>query len=526
MQDCPKYSTIGGIKLNIKFNSLSVSNFKNHKSLDVKFGDITNIEGRNGAGKSSIAEAITWCLYGFDPMGTKIDPTPSAEEPPEEVKVELLLSVDGIKTLVGRSLVKGKAMYYINEVPEKATKYSEFVESLFDKNLFLSLFNPTYFSSQHWQDQRTQLLQYVSEPLNKEIIAVLGKTHANRLEELLKKHSLDDLEKIHKEIFKKTNTTIERAGERVLTLQEQLTKFEDVHDSKVDPEQIKKKIAEIVAKRDALDEERLKQMNTNNQKTTLEAKIEVHKRDIIQAKERIERIKNLEINEDCSTCGQTLKEDSIKKVKETQRNKLAEEIAHAKEIQVQYQTLVKELEGFSTAVKIPQATMSESHALDEKIYPLKATLETFKRIDQLKEEIEEASAAKEKIRKERNTSQAIIEAIKEFRTKRSELMVKKMDELFTIITVRLFEEQKNGDFKATFEIEMDCKPYSKLSTAEKIKAGLEVIEVLSSQSDVIAPTFVDNAESILKFTKPSGQLIVARVVDKEFSIEIQEVKTE
>jgi DNA repair exonuclease SbcCD ATPase subunit len=509
--------------LNIKFNSLSVLNFKNHASLEVKFGEITNISGRNGAGKSSIAEAITWCLYGNDPMGTKMDPTPLADEPPEEVKVELLISVDGVQTLIGRSLVKGKAQYYINEVPEKATKFSLFVESLFDKNLFLSLFNPTYFSSQHWQDQRNQLLQYVSEPLNKEILAALGKTHANRLEELLKKHSLDDLEKIHKESFKKTNTAIERAGERVLTLQEQLTKFEEVHDPSADPEHIKKQIAEIVAKRDALDEERMKQMNANNQRTRLEAKIEVHKRDIIQAKERIERIKNLEIKEDCSTCGQPLKEESIEKVKESHKSKLAEEITRAKEIQAQYQSLVKEFEALPAAVEIPYATNSESHALDESIYPLKAKLEAFKRIDQLKEEIEEAAAHKESIRKERNTSQAIIEAIKEFRTKRSELMVKKMDELFTTINVRLFEEQKNGDFKATFEIEMDGKPYSKLSTAEKIKAGLEVIEVLSSQSDVIAPTFVDNAESILKFTKPSGQLIVARVVDKEFSIESQEV---
>jgi DNA repair exonuclease SbcCD ATPase subunit len=512
--------------LNIKFNSLSVLNFKNHKSLDVKFSEITNISGRNGAGKSSIAEAITWCLYGNDPMGTKMDPTPIAEEPPEEVKVELLLSVDGVQTLVGRSLVKGKAKYYINEVPEKATKFSEFVESLFDKNLFLSLFNPTFFSSQHWQDQRTQLLQYVSEPLNKEILAALGKTHASRLEELLKKYSLDDLEKIHREIFKNNNTAIERAGERVLTLQEQLAKFEEVHDSSADPEAIRKQINKIVEKRNALDEERLNQMNANNIRTRLEAKIEVHKRDIIQAKERIERIKNTEIKEDCSTCGQPLDQESIETVKQFNKSKVAEEIARAKEIQAQYQSLVKELEALPAAVEIPHAKMSEAHALDEQIYPLKAKLEAFKRIEQLKEEIEEASAAKEKIRKERNQSQAIIEAIKEFRTKRSELMVKKMDELFTTINVRLFEEQKNGDFKATFEIEMDGKPYSKLSTAEKIKAGLEVIEVLSQQSDVIAPTFVDNAESILKFTKPSGQLIVARVIDKEFSIESQEVKSE
>jgi DNA repair exonuclease SbcCD ATPase subunit len=506
--------------LNIKFVSLAVLNFKNHTTLDVKFGDITNIEGRNGAGKSSIAEAITWCLYGFNPMGTKIDPTPIAEEPPEEVKVKLLLSVDGVKTLVGRSLVKGKAMYYINEVPEKATKYSEFVESLFDKNLFLSLFNPTYFSSQHWQDQRTQLLQYVSEPLNKEILAPLGKTHASRLEELLKKHSLDDLEKIHLESFKNNDKAIERASERVLTLQEQLTKFEEAHDSSVEPEQIKKQIAEIVAKRDALDKERRSAQQFSNQRMKIEMQIENLKSDILRQKNLIEQKKAAPVVENCSTCGQLLDEESLETVNEYKKTQISAAIAEGKEMVAQLKKLGKQLEELPKAIEVDHAA---TFALDEQIYPLKTKLEASKRIDQLKEEIEEASAAKEKIRKERNTSQAIVKSIKEFRTKRSELMVKKMDELFTTINVRLFEEQKNDDFKATFEIEMDGKPYSKLSTAEKIKAGLEVIEVLSSQSDVISPTFVDNAESILKFTKPSGQLIVARVIDKEFSIESQEV---
>jgi DNA repair exonuclease SbcCD ATPase subunit len=507
-------------KLNIKFDSLAFSNFKNHKDLKFKFSDITNISGRNGAGKSSIAEAITWCLYGIDPFGTKMDPTPIGDELPEEVKSELLISVDDIQTLLGRSLHKGKAKYYINDVPEKATKYSELVESLFDKNLFLSLFNPTYFSSQHWQDQRKQLLQYVSEPLNQEILAALGKTHTNRLEGPLKKHSLDDLEKIHIESFKNNDKAIERAGERVLTLQEQLTKYEELHDSSQDPEQIKKQIAEIVSKRDELDEEKRNVQKHSNQRMKLEMQIESLNREILKQKELILKKKDEPVIDACITCGQSLNEVSLQKVKETKQNQINAAVTEGKNMVRRLKNLGKELEILPVAKEVDH---SASFALDEQIYPLKAKLEAFKRIDQLKEEIEEASAAKEKIRNERNISQGIKESIKEFRTKRSEIMVKKMDELFTTINVRLFEEQKNGDLKATFEIEMDGKPYSKLSTAEKIKAGLEVIEVLSQQSDVIAPTFVDNAESILKFSKPSGQLIVARVVDKEFAIETQEV---
>lgn len=37
-------------------------------------------------------------------------------------------------------------------------------------------------------------------------------------------------------------------------------------------------------------------------------------------------------------------------------------------------------------------------------------------------------------------------------------------------------------------------------------------DVLSQQSEVIAPCFIDNCESITKFKEPNGQLIISKVV--------------
>lgn len=507
--------------MNIRFERLSVSNFKNHKSLTVEIKDITNISGRNGAGKSTIGEAITWCLYGVDSVGTKIDPTPIGEEVPENIAVDLLIAVEEVPTLLTRSLVKGKAKYYINDVPKKAKEYDQLVEGLFNKNLFLSLFNPNYFSSQHWQEQRSQLLQYVSEPLNKEVLEAISKTGAKHLEPVLKKLSLDDIEASYKELFKKNDKLVERAAERVITLQEQLDKYLKVHDANQDPEQIKKQIDEIVSKRNSLDDEWNKQRGLSVKRGTTMAAIDGVRTQIENLKKLIESKKTQPVFEDCHTCGQRLTEEALEKVHENKKIQLKEHVEHGKQLVAQRKELQAELDALPMAVEVDRR---ESNELDEKIYPLKAKLEAFKRIDQLKEEIEEAAATKETIRKERNKAQAVTEAVKEFRTKRAELMVHKMDELFTTINVRLFEKLKNGELRATFEIEMDGKPYSKLSTAEKIKAGLEVIEVLSQQSDVIAPTFVDNAESILKFTKPSGQLITARVIDQDFTIITESLK--
>jgi DNA repair exonuclease SbcCD ATPase subunit len=501
----------------ITFKKLTLANFKNHAALEIEFGDITNIQGRNGAGKSSIGNAVTWLLYGTDIMGNKLEPKPIGETN-VETKVELLLQVDDKQILLGRSQKK-TAKYYINEVPEKATKFNELVSSLFDKDLFLSLFNPTYFFTQHWQEQRKQLLQYVSEPLNKEVLAAMSKIRANELELQLKKHSLDDIEKIHRERYRKRDTEYVRASERVKTLTEQLEKYGD---SVSDISALQAELKSLQEKRFKIDEGLLPQREAQLKRAGLEKDIEIVKQNILRQKEIAAQIQAEPIQEHCHTCGQPLNEEAIEKVKANKSARLKKEVEIGKRMVEQYNALVEQLK----QMPVVEVQPIDTTELDARILELKGQIQQHSQVEQLKREIEAAKQNLEVIRQERNDSLALIDAVKEFRSKQAELMVQKVDKLFEKISVRLYEEQKNGELRDTFEIEMDGKPYSKLSTAEKIKCGLELIEVLSKQSEVIAPTFVDNAESILSFTKPSGQLIVARVVDTDFEIKTVSLKEE
>jgi DNA repair exonuclease SbcCD ATPase subunit len=501
----------------ITFKKLTLANFKNHAALEIEFGDITNIQGRNGAGKSSIGDAVTWLLYGTDIMGNKLEPKPIGETD-VETKVELLLQVDDKQILLGRSQKK-TAKYYINEVPEKATKFNELVSSLFDKDLFLSLFNPTYFFTQHWQEQRKQLLQYVSEPLNKEVLAAMSKIRANELELQLKKHSLDDIEKIHRERYRKRDTEYVRASERVKTLTEQLEKYGD---SVSDISALQAELKSLQEKRFKIDEGLLPQREAQLKRAGLEKDIEIVKQNILRQKEIAAQIQAEPIQEHCHTCGQPLNEEAIEKVKANKSARLKKEVEIGKRMVEQYNALVEQLK----QMPVVEVQPIDTTELDARILELKGQIQQHSQVEQLKREIEAAKQNLEVIRQERNDSLALIDAVKEFRSKQAELMVQKVDKLFEKISVRLYEEQKNGELRDTFEIEMDGKPYSKLSTAEKIKCGLELIEVLSKQSGVIAPTFVDNAESIISFTKPSGQLIVARVVDTDFEIKTVSLKEE
>ncbi len=55
----------------IEVKSMSVKNFKGCKSLDISFSSVTNIYGRNASGKTTVADAFSWLLFGKDSQGHK-----------------------------------------------------------------------------------------------------------------------------------------------------------------------------------------------------------------------------------------------------------------------------------------------------------------------------------------------------------------------------------------------------------------------------------------------------------------------
>src|SRR5690606_69175 len=234
-------------------------------------------------------------------------------------------------------------------------------------------------------------------------------------------------------------------------------------------------------------------------------------------------IREEKLEDSCKTCGQSLDEQAVEKVKESHVNRFKEAIEKGKSMTAELQKLKEKL-AVIPIIEMPN-TQQRSIELDNQVVQLMIKRDAADRLVELKRDIDAAKERKEIVLAERNESQSIREAIKDFEAKQALVQVKKVNDLFKTISVQLFEELKNGNRKDTFEIEMDGKPYSKLSTAEKIKCGLEMVEVLSKQSGVIVPTFVDNAESILKYTAPTGQLITAKVKAGDLKIDIiEEIK--
>lgn len=500
----------------IKFKQLTLKSFKSHRDLTVEFGDTTQITADNAKGKSSILEAITWLLYGVDALGSKLDPTPITYEA-DETKVSLLLNVDDKDLMLARSLEKGKIAYYINEAPKKATEFNELVKRLFDKDLFLSLFNPSYFFTMHPNEQRALLLRYVPVPANKEVLKQLPAEQGKQLGELVKKHSLDELVDIHKKNKTKLDKVYIAAQSRTKTLQGQLNKLPQVapiESLKVELAQIDKQVTEIETEMDAAFEK-------NKEYNSLQSKIRSLQDQIDISKERWPKLKDEVIEDTCKTCKQPLDKESVEAVQADKDSRIGQYKANHGKLIKERDDLKEQL---SKVDFIDVAELREKIKIDIEGQPLREAIRIHAQYEQLQEEVDQSHTDEKATLQSLNESIFIIDSVKDFKAKEAGLQAEKVQALFETLSVRLFEEQKNGEMKNTFEIEMDGKPYSKLSLSEGIRAGLELRDVLSQQSEVIMPVFIDNAESITSFKEPVGQLITSRVVaGQELKIEVPNV---
>lgn len=84
----------------------------------------------------------------------------------------------------------------------------------------------------------------------------------------------------------------------------------------------------------------------------------------------------------------------------------------------------------------------------------------------------------------------------------------RINSLFSMVKFRMYEQQINGGEKETCEALVDGVPYStNLNTAARINAGIDIINAISKHSDVYAPIFIDNRESITSLIDTESQVI-------------------
>ena len=365
------------------------------------------------------------------------------------------------------------------------------------------------------------LLQYVTAPVNKEVLNHMLDEHKKCLEPLFIKHSLDDIEAIHKENKKKKDKQYIAAQSKTKTLKDQMEHYQPT----IPLDSIVAELNPLKREREEVEKVTDSAGEVNGRINILNAKIHNLNKERDQMKNDWDLLKNEKIEDHCRVCKQPLQEGSLQSVKdehEQRKDSFKKIFNQIVEERKKLEEEMKTLEYIDVSEQ-----MEKLREIQSKIDPLEREFSKHKDFKFFQEQVQEAEKEEKETLSSLNESIFILDTIKAFRAKEAELQAEKVQALFDTLSIRLFEKQKNGELKNTFEIEMDGKPYRKLSLSEGIRAGLELREVLSKQSEVIAPVFVDNAESITSYKQPSGQLIISRVVaGKELTIETEEMDNE
>lgn len=129
----------------------------------------------------------------------------------------------------------------------------------------------------------------------------------------------------------------------------------------------------------------------------------------------------------------------------------------------------------------------------------------------------------ERLEAEKTEKESILTALGVYIAKRVELSLARLK--MNRVAISLYDVVKStGEMKDVFKFTYEDRPYVCLSGSERIRAGLEVAELVKNLVGVDYPVFIDDAERVpvIDNVRPSGQIFVAKVV-KGAALSVQAV---
>lgn len=219
----------------IKLQSISLLNFKGIKSLNIEAnGNNVDIFGANGTGKTTIADAFTWLLFGKDTTDRKDFEVKTLDQtgrviPMIEHEVSAVLLVENetltLKRVLRENWVKKRGNeerefsgnvteLYWNDVPMSVTEFTKKVNEVLNEQVFKMITSPTYFNSIKWQDRRNLLIDIFGEVSNEDV-ARGNSAFENLLAKLTQGKTLEDYKAQISASIKKAKEDIKAIPSRI-----------------------------------------------------------------------------------------------------------------------------------------------------------------------------------------------------------------------------------------------------------------------------------------------------------------------
>lgn len=243
----------------IRFKKLRLLNFCGIREGEFEFGEhITTVSAANGMGKSTIAKAFTYVLFGTDLNGSSLDIKTYDENhniiPEIDHSAELVLSVDGEEMTLKRLLtdswndekVKNTYKYFIDGELVTSGDYKKAIGKICNDNIFRLSSSCTCFLEKTWQEQRKVLECMVNEVSSDEVTR--GEEKFDFVVKALQKESMDKLYSHIRYKRGEVQEQLDKIPTRLSELDKALPEKKDWESMKLKKEELKKQLTSLQEK--------------------------------------------------------------------------------------------------------------------------------------------------------------------------------------------------------------------------------------------------------------------------------------
>ena len=509
---------------------LTVSGFKGFlepKTFQFDYG-INFVLGDNGLGKTSIAEAVAFAFMGTGLFGEKtLDRLQNGDAKEIFVSVRFVDENGEVHELTKTRKNNNNGITYDGYNVRQTDLYNLFG----DKDLFLSMFNPLYFVETLGADGKNLLEKLLPVVSHEEVLAALPE----EAREALKDENIFSPE-----------TYIQNLRAEVKELEETLIYMQGQSDlleggAKKARAELAAAAAELKEKKaliqddaqegslpETLADVKLELQKVQDKAFVFDGDTEIYRLEAVleplyaRHKAIFKYLHEVCTGQKCALCGHEMEDADVMAAREELKRNLEECISEGRAAKAELKRLTQEKEEKLRAFQEAQA--AETARLEKSIAALGTQcqpdalrqecgeLET--KIRMLSETLEQPDikGEMESIQQEIDAKKLLISHAVNYLGKKNELLFAPLK--MNRVSISLSEVKKTtGEVKDTFKFAYNGKEYAKLSLSEKLRAGLEIAELVKRLSGRCYPTFIDNGESIsvVDNVRLTGQTLFSKV---------------
>lgn len=511
-----------------QITSMSISGFKSYEGpTDLIFGNPTVITGGNGRGKTSIADAIAFVVTGLPFFGERgIDRLHNESNPDVAIRM-CFVDETGTHHELTRTRRKNRMTITYDGYEIRQLDLNDMFG---ERDVFLSILNPLYFIEELGESGKNLLEMYLPMIPHETVLAELSEPVREALkdESLLspdawlkrRREEIRGLEERitylggQKDLAESQSQTYEQTHQEMASqiekLRWEISGLEAKQFAGMDTSEMQERLVELSQRYDeAARDDRSDAAEQQRNLSALRAKIARRQAEQYQSKftqaladisakvkelgARYQRetaaYKAFHAGMECPTCHRPVTEQSLS------------------EVQAALKKVISDLYAAGTEQR---GQLTELQEMDKKAAD---TFEQFKADDLAKWQAEAAELEQACTELSGSASNEVERLRMEIQTLSAELTFSQLK--MNKVEISLYDVVKStGEAKDTFKFTYGGRRYDRLSLSEKIRAGMEVSELMKRLTGRNYPVFVDNMESVddLANVRPTGQIIMAKCI--------------